>query len=67
MGEKGNPLDISEEVFAHLAEQGPGFWIAYEQYRLAGARRTRLAWRRRPGLQPRAAGPSDEGTSRSEG
>ena len=35
MGEKGNLLDISEEVFANLAEQGPQFWIAYEQYKLA--------------------------------
>jgi hypothetical protein len=33
MGEKGNLLDISEEVFANLAEQGPQFWIAYEQYK----------------------------------
>ena len=35
MGEKGNLLDTSEEVFANLAEQGPQFWIAYEQYKLA--------------------------------
>ena len=31
MGEKGNLLDTSQEVFANLAEQGPQFWIAYEQ------------------------------------
>jgi hypothetical protein len=40
MGEKGNLLDISEEVFANLAEQGPQFWLAYEQFketRLKGA------------------------------
>jgi hypothetical protein len=35
MGEKGNLLDTSEEVFANLAEQGPQFWSAYEQYKLA--------------------------------
>jgi hypothetical protein len=35
MGEKGNLLDTGEEIFANLAEQGPQFWIAYEQYRLA--------------------------------
>jgi hypothetical protein len=33
MGEKGNLVDISEEVFANLAEQGPQFWIAYEQFK----------------------------------
>jgi hypothetical protein len=35
MGEKGNVIDISEGVFANLAEQGPQFWISYEQYKLA--------------------------------
>jgi hypothetical protein len=35
MGEKGNLLDTSQEIFANLAEQGPQFWIAYEQYKLA--------------------------------
>ena len=35
MGEKGNLLDTSQEVFANLAEQGPQFWIAYEQYKQA--------------------------------
>ena len=38
MGEKGNLLDTSEEVFANLAEQGPQFWIAYEQYKEARGR-----------------------------
>jgi hypothetical protein len=33
MGEKGNLVDLSEEVFANLAEQGPQFWVAYEQYK----------------------------------
>lgn len=37
MGEKGNLLDTSEEVFANLVEQGPQFWIAYEQYKQARA------------------------------
>jgi hypothetical protein len=35
MGEKGNLFDSGEEIFANLAEQGPQFWIEYEQYRLA--------------------------------
>lgn len=35
MGEKGNLLEAGEEVFANLAEQGPQFWLGYEQYRLA--------------------------------
>jgi hypothetical protein len=35
MGEKGNLLDTTQEVFANLAEQGPQFWVAYEQYKLA--------------------------------
>lgn len=33
MGEKGNLVDVTEEFFANLADQGPQFWIAYEQYR----------------------------------
>jgi hypothetical protein len=32
MGEKGNLLDIGEEIFANLAEQGPQFWLNYKQY-----------------------------------
>ena len=32
MGEKGNLLDMGEEVFANLAEQGPQFWLNYKQY-----------------------------------
>jgi hypothetical protein len=35
MGEKGNLLEASEEVFANLAEQGPQFWLGYQQYKLA--------------------------------
>jgi len=37
MGEKGNLLDIGEEIFANLAEQGPQFWFDYEQYKLSRA------------------------------
>ena len=33
MGEKGNLLGVGEDVFASLAEQGPQFWIAYEEYK----------------------------------
>ena len=29
MGEKGNLLDMGEEIFANLAEQGPQFWLDY--------------------------------------
>ena len=35
MGEKGNLLDIGEEIFANLAEQGPQFWLDYERYKLS--------------------------------
>jgi hypothetical protein len=38
MGEKGNLLDTGEEIFANLAEQGPQFWLDYEQYRLTRAK-----------------------------
>ena len=38
MGEKGNLLDVGEEIFVSLAEQGPQFWIDYEQYKLARGR-----------------------------
>lgn len=40
MGEKGNLLDLGQEVLANLAEQGPDFWIAFEQYRQARAKVT---------------------------
>jgi len=32
MGEKGNLLDMGEDIFANLAEQGPQFWLNYKQY-----------------------------------
>lgn len=37
MGEKGNVLDVGEEIFANLAEQGPQFWLDYERYKLSRA------------------------------
>ena len=37
MGEKGNLLDMGDEIFANLAEQGPQFWLNYEQYKLSRA------------------------------
>jgi len=37
MGEKGNLLDAGQEIFANLAEQGPQFWLNYEQYKLSRA------------------------------
>ncbi len=40
MGEKGNLADMTEEVFANLAEQGPQFWIAYKQYEESRSRTT---------------------------
>jgi hypothetical protein len=40
MGEKGNLVDMTEEVFANLAEQGPQFWIAYKQYEESRSRIT---------------------------
>jgi hypothetical protein len=38
MGEKGNLLDTGEEIFANLVQQGPQFWLDYEQYKLARAK-----------------------------
>ena len=38
MGEKGNVVDIGEEIFANLAGQGPQFWLDYEQYKQSRAR-----------------------------
>jgi hypothetical protein len=59
MGEKGNLVDISEEVFANLAEQGPQFWIAYEQYKLARDKVEQAGVRAPAG--PQAYGPSGGG------
>ena len=40
MGEKGNLLDMGEEIFANLAEQGPKFWLDFKQYQLSRAQST---------------------------
>jgi len=63
MGEKGNLVDVSEKVFANLAEQGPQFWIAHEQYKLA---RDNVEQTRTPSSRPqaRAHDPSDRGADR---
>jgi hypothetical protein len=57
MGEKGNLLDLGEEIFANLAEQGPQFWLDYEQYKLARAQSTqaRGAVEQQAGAQDPAA------------
>jgi len=38
MGEKGNLLDMGEEIFANLAEQGPQFWLDFKKYQLSRSR-----------------------------
>ena len=45
MGEKGNLLDMGEEIFANLADQAPQFWLDYERYKLsrAGSASARVA------------------------
>lgn len=63
MGEKGNLVDISEDVFANLAEQTPQFWIAYEQYKLARDKVVEQAGVSAP-AGPQAHGPSGEGSDR---
>jgi len=35
MGEKDNLLDVGEEIYANLAEQGPQLWPECEQYKLS--------------------------------
>ena len=37
MGEKGNLIDTTEAVFENLAEQGPQFWLSYEQFKQSRA------------------------------
>jgi len=41
MGEKGNLLDMGQEIFKNLAEQGPQFWLDYEQYKLSRTQNVR--------------------------
>lgn len=51
MGEKGNLLDTGQEIFANLAEQGPQFWLDYEQYKLTRAKsaQTQVVLEQQPG------------------
>jgi hypothetical protein len=35
MGEKGNLLDVGEEIFTSVAEQGPQLWLDFKEYQLA--------------------------------
>ncbi len=67
MGEKGNLLDISEEVFASLAEQGPQFWVAYEEYKLARDKGDQARVTAPVGPQARAYDPSHKGPDRPAG
>ena len=63
MGEKGNLLDMGEEIFANLAEQGPQFWLDYKQYKLSRAQSAQapvVASSRRPRL-PNAMRPRKTG------
>jgi hypothetical protein len=57
MGEKGNLLDIGEEIFANLSEQGPQFWLDYEQYKKMRARaaQAQIAAERQVGAEDPAA------------
>jgi hypothetical protein len=60
MGEKGNLLDIGEEIFSSLAEQGPQFWLDYERYKLSraqGAQAPVVAGQRAAAVQRGAAAP----------
>jgi hypothetical protein len=52
MGEKGNLLDMGEEIFANLAEQGPQFWFDYEQYKQSRVQSAQA----RVGVEQQAAG-----------
>jgi hypothetical protein len=61
MGEKGNLLDLGEEIFANLAEQGPQFWFNYEQYKLTRAKSTQV-----PGVVIQQAGTPDPATQRPD-
>ncbi len=67
MGEKGNLLDTSEEVFANLAEQGPQFWVASEQCKLARDKGNQARATAPVGLQGRAYDPSNAGADRPAG
>ena len=62
MGEKGNLFDTGEDVFANLAEQGPQFWLAYEQYKDERTKRTAEQAANAPGAQE----PGAEGAARTD-
>jgi hypothetical protein len=60
MGEKGNLLDIGEEIFASLAEQGPQFWLDFQQYKLSrGAKAPVVAERQAAAVVDREAAAQD--------
>jgi len=60
MGEKGNLLDIGEDIFAKLAEQGPQFWLDYQQYKLSrGAQAGVVAERQAAAVAERDAAAHD--------
>ena len=65
MGEKGNLLDMGDEVFANLAEQGPQFWLDYEQYKLTRAKsaRAQVVVERQAGAEDPAAGGPEQPTT----
>ena len=65
MGEKGNLLDMGEEIFANLAEQGPQFWLDYKRYKLSRAQSVQApvaaeqqAARLRNAMRPREMAPA---------
>jgi len=37
MGEKGNLVDMAQDIVADLAEQGPQLYLDFKQYQLAKA------------------------------
>ena len=61
MGEKGNLLDMGEEIFANLAEQGPQFWLDYERYKLSRVQsvQARAAGERQAAIAERDAATRD--------
>jgi hypothetical protein len=67
MGEKGNLLDMGEDVFANLAEQGPQFWVAYKQYQLARDKGDQARVTAPAAPQASAYDPPDEGAGHPAG
>jgi len=62
MGEKGNLLDIGEEIFANLAEQGPQFWLDYERYKLSRVQSVQARDHERRQVEPAAIAERDAAT-----